>query len=71
VRTAVVSTLWPVNDKVTALLVGRFYRELAAGPDDVALALHRAQIGCARLTPAGRVPYADPYSWAAFVVHGA
>ena len=26
----VVSTLWPVDDRVTAMLVGRFYEELAA-----------------------------------------
>ena len=44
----VVSTLWPVDDRVTAMLVGRFYEELAVelGPDgrgDVAAALARAQ----------------------------
>jgi CHAT domain-containing protein len=45
---AVVSTLWPIDDRVTALLVGRFYDELAAeigvdGHGDVAAALARAQ----------------------------
>jgi CHAT domain-containing protein len=45
---AVVSTLWPIDDRVTAMLVGRFYEELAAeigvdGPGDVAAALARAQ----------------------------
>jgi CHAT domain-containing protein len=44
----VVSTLWPVDDRVTAMLVGRFYEELAAelgadGQGDVAAALARAQ----------------------------
>ena len=44
----VVSTLWPVDDRVTAMLVGRFYEELAAelgadGRGDVAAALARAQ----------------------------
>jgi CHAT domain-containing protein len=45
---AVVSTLWPVNDYVTAMLMGRLYEELtvefdAAGQGDVAAALARAQ----------------------------
>jgi CHAT domain-containing protein/tetratricopeptide (TPR) repeat protein len=44
----VVSTLWPVDDRVTAMLVGRFYEELATeigvdGRGDVAAALARAQ----------------------------
>jgi CHAT domain-containing protein len=45
---AVVSTLWSVDDRVTAMLIGRFYEELASaiGVDDrgdVATALARAQ----------------------------
>ena len=45
---AVVSTLWPIDDRVTAMLVGRFYEELATeigvdGRGDVAAALARAQ----------------------------
>jgi CHAT domain-containing protein len=45
---AVVSTLWPIDDRVTAMLVGRFYEELAMeigvdGRGDVAAALARAQ----------------------------
>src|SRR5262249_32550045 len=45
---AVVSTLWPVDDRVTAMLIGRFYEELATdigvdGRGDVAAALARAQ----------------------------
>ena len=45
---AVVSALWPVDDRVTAMLVGRFYEELAKeigvdGRGDVAAALARAQ----------------------------
>ena len=44
----VVGTLWPIDDRVTAMLVGRFYEELAAeigigGRGDVAAALARAQ----------------------------
>jgi CHAT domain-containing protein/tetratricopeptide (TPR) repeat protein len=44
----VVSTLWPIDDRVTAMLVGRFYEEFAAeigvdGRGDVAAALARAQ----------------------------
>lgn len=41
---AVVSTLWPINDRVTAMLIGKFYQELAAelrvdGRGDIAAAL--------------------------------
>jgi tetratricopeptide (TPR) repeat protein len=44
----VVSTLWPIDDHVTAMLVGRFYEEFAAeistdSRGDVAAALARAQ----------------------------
>jgi CHAT domain-containing protein/tetratricopeptide (TPR) repeat protein len=44
----VVSALWPLDDRVTAMLVGRFYEELATeigvdGRGDVAAALARAQ----------------------------
>jgi CHAT domain-containing protein/tetratricopeptide (TPR) repeat protein len=45
----VVSTLWPVSDQVTAILIGRFYEELAGetgtdeGKGDIAAALARAQ----------------------------
>ena len=45
---AVVSTLWPIDDRVTAMLVGRLYGKLAAmltrgEPDDVPVAMNRAQ----------------------------
>jgi len=44
----VVGTLWPIDDSVTAMLVGRFYEELISeigvdGRGDVAAALARAQ----------------------------
>jgi CHAT domain-containing protein len=44
----VVGTLRPIDDRVTAMLVGRFYEELAAeigadGRGDAAAALARAQ----------------------------
>lgn len=81
---AVVSTLWPIDDHVTARFVERFYRELADAHDDVPLALHRAQLwlrtstttgaGAARdLMAAGsnrRHTTGDPFHWAAFVCHG-
>ncbi len=80
---AVVSTLWPIDDRITARLVGRFYAELAAmvadGREDVPLALHRAQQwlraqGIAeRAVTRDLVPTTaelDPHHWAAFVCHG-
>jgi CHAT domain-containing protein/tetratricopeptide (TPR) repeat protein len=100
----VVSTLWPVDDRVTAMLAGRFYEELATeigdGQGDVAAALARAQRWLRSLTgeqarrwrqergvrelpaplrsvsttpppsPAGDLPYADPYFWAGLVAYG-
>ncbi|GID20812.1 hypothetical protein Aab01nite_44020 [Paractinoplanes abujensis] len=67
---AVVSTLWPVDGRVTALMAGRFYRELAllrrrGAAEDVALALRRSQHWLR--TEKG---LADPYFWAGFVVYG-
>ncbi len=81
---AVVGTLWPVDDRATALLVGRFYDELAAmlsrgEPDDAALALSRAQRWLRTATTAelrgraaadDRRPYRDPYYWAGFFLVG-
>jgi len=40
---SVVSTLWPVNDVSTAILMGRFYFEHQGNGLDPASALHRAQ----------------------------
>ena len=59
---AVVTSLWPVPDNQTALLMKEFYVRLTAGaavPD----ALRAAQL-------AVRGEYPDPFYWAAFVVHG-
>ena len=39
----VVATLWPVNDRSTAVLVAEFYRLLLAERQDPATALHRAR----------------------------
>jgi CHAT domain-containing protein len=67
---AVLGTLWPVHDRATALLVARLYEELAGmiqrnEPDDVPLALNRAQ-SWLRSTSA----YGDPAFWASFYVLG-
>ena len=82
---AVVSTLWPIDDQVTARLVERFYAELAGlsedgEQDDIPLALQRAQQWLRTTTRDERGPNrdlsgaedtaADPYHWAAFVCHG-
>jgi CHAT domain-containing protein len=40
---AVVATLWPVNDRSTAVLVAEFYRLLLVERQDAATALHRAR----------------------------
>ncbi len=61
---AVVATLWPVEDAVTADLMREFYRELAKG-GTVAFALRRAQMAIR-----GSRNTAHPFYWAGFVVIG-
>ena len=57
----VVATLWPVADEATAVLMGRLYRELAAGAEPArALALAQRALLGARTT-------ANPFYWAGFV----
>ncbi len=60
----VVASLWPVADGVTALLMEKFYEELARGLDP-AMALAGAQ-EFIRQVPAT----AHPFHWAGFVVVG-
>jgi CHAT domain-containing protein len=70
---AVLSTLWPVNDLSTMLLIERFYqRHLQAG-EDFPSALRHAQRWLRSVTagePTQR-PFAHPYYWAAFTFAGA
>lgn len=58
---AIISTLWPVDDMSTALLMGRFYQELSIGDTDVPSALHHAQTWL-RTATAGEMGLADRYS---------
>jgi CHAT domain-containing protein len=58
----VIASLWRVDDRSTAQLMHRLYAEIKRAPDDVALALHRAQ-GAAL-----RAGSAHPYHWAAFTL---
>jgi len=60
----VVSSLWPVDDRVTRLIMRSFYRHLAAG-DPVATALRRSQLEISR-----SAKYAHPYFWAGFTTVG-
>jgi CHAT domain-containing protein len=56
----VVSTLWPVNDISTAILMGRFYVEHLGNGLDPASALHRAQDWLRTVTARG-MSLADRY----------
>jgi tetratricopeptide (TPR) repeat protein len=49
---AVIGALWPIPDLPTAILMARFYRELAAFDDDAAGALRAAQSWFRRAMPA-------------------
>jgi tetratricopeptide (TPR) repeat protein len=60
----VVATLWPVDDRVSAMLVERFYAELAAGHEaGLALTRVRRAIASSSRTRA-------PFYWAGFVLIG-
>ena len=61
---AVVSTLWRVDDQATAFLMKRFYQNLEAG-ESYAESLREAQ----RATRS-RDGWSDPYYWAAFTLTG-
>ena len=60
----VVSSLWPIDDRTTALVMGAFYSHLSAGVP-VAGALRRAQLDV-RDSNAGL----HPFFWAGFTVAG-
>ncbi|HEX8253462.1 MAG TPA: CHAT domain-containing protein, partial [Thermoanaerobaculia bacterium] len=60
----VISTLWNINDAATPPLVERFYDGLLSGLS-AADALRAAQVALLR-----DERYAEPYSWAAFVLTG-
>ena len=60
----VISTLWNIDDKASAVLMQDFYRRLLAGAP-VADALREAQ-----LYLLGEEDYKDPYFWAAFSLTG-
>jgi CHAT domain-containing protein len=60
----VLATLWPVHDRVTALLMTRFYTELRAGrPESTALAIAQRSV---LADPRTR----SPFYWAGFVLDG-
>lgn len=57
----VLASLWRVDDRETARFMQRFYSELAALPNDAALALHKAQLSALRSE-------SGPPHWAAFTL---
>ena len=61
----VVVSLWPVDDRATAKLMGRFYHHLLTEGRSPAAALRAAQISLSRTAP-----FQSPTSWAGFVLQG-
>ena len=59
------ASLWLVNDEATALLMTRFYQELANSNVSKAEALRRAQVAILKSER-----FHDPYFWSAFVLVG-
>ena len=74
---AVVASLWPVEDRATALLFALFYRALAHGPRDPVSALARARRTVLRhsrrriVDPRNQLIAGHPFFWAGFRIHGA
>jgi CHAT domain-containing protein len=60
------ASLWQIDDRSTAILIGEFYRELVAGGVSKAEALRRAQINLIQNYP----DYNRPMYWAAYVLVG-
>jgi CHAT domain-containing protein len=60
------ASLWQIDDRSTAILIGEFYRELAKAKVTKAEALRRAQISLLRDYP----NYSRPSYWAPYVLVG-
>jgi CHAT domain-containing protein len=60
---SVVSTLWPVSDRATALFMKEFYRSLKNEGANYAGALRNAQLALRR-----SANYRNPYYWGAFTL---
>jgi hypothetical protein len=60
----VVSSLWPIDDRVTAVVMRSFYHHLALG-EPVATALRLAQLDMSRSRK-----HSHPFFWAGFTVVG-
>ncbi len=63
----VVVSLWPVNDRETAVLMQRFYEQMLNHGRSPAEALREAQLSIYRQGRKGRKAYR---TWGAFVLHG-
>lgn len=61
--TAVLASLWSVNDSSTALLMEKFYRSQSSSDRITALAIAQRQM------IASGSPYSQPYYWAPFVLN--
>ncbi len=60
----VVASLWPVDDRATAVIMRSFYRNLSDG-ESVATALRHAQLDASHMTR-----WAHPFYWSGFTVVG-
>lgn len=61
----VISSIWNVDDRASALLMSRFYSEVLEGGAAPAAALREAQLQMAK-----QQRWRDPHYWAAFGLHG-
>jgi CHAT domain-containing protein len=60
----VIATLWPVEDRSTARLMGQLYQRLHAGTREV------SALAGAQREMLGNTGTADPFYWAGFVLVG-
>lgn len=66
---SVLVSVWPVNDRATALLMSRFYAGLAAGAEPAA-SLRDAKLALASYRDEAGRDYSDPFYWTGFVLIG-
>jgi CHAT domain-containing protein len=66
----VIATQWPIEDDVTATLMGNFYTAFLERGQPPARALLEAQRTLRELRRGEKAPYAHPYYWAAYSYWG-
>jgi tetratricopeptide (TPR) repeat protein len=67
----VVASFWPADDDATASLFAGFFRQVARGEATKGTIDYSGALTRAKREIRGRLEWADPFFWAAFVIEGA